>query len=168
MNFRTHGHGQGYLDVNGLIPEAVERVDYRKGRIAPTRATSASSARAQITTRDKMDPFALVEVGQYGYRRFVAGGSAKVGGGDAAVHRPGQVQRGPVGAARGLRGLLRACSSTRSRSATATFQASLNVYDASWAPTEQTPERAIGTPLCEDRFLQPRPDAGAGAPSARS
>jgi outer membrane receptor protein involved in Fe transport len=32
------------------------------------------------------------------------------------------------------------------------FQASLNVYDASWAPTEQTPERTIGTPLCEDRF----------------
>ena len=28
---RTHGHGQGYLDVNGLIPESVERVDYRKG-----------------------------------------------------------------------------------------------------------------------------------------
>src|SRR5690606_34506299 len=21
LNFRTHGHGQGYLDVNGLIPE---------------------------------------------------------------------------------------------------------------------------------------------------
>src|SRR5689334_133129 len=30
-NFRTHGHGQGYLDVNGLIPEIVERIDYRKG-----------------------------------------------------------------------------------------------------------------------------------------
>ena len=31
MNFRTHGHGQGYLDLNGLIPEIVEREDYRKG-----------------------------------------------------------------------------------------------------------------------------------------
>ena len=31
MNFRTHGHGQGYLDVNGLIPEIVKRIDYRKG-----------------------------------------------------------------------------------------------------------------------------------------
>ena len=37
MNFRTHGHGQGYLDVNGLIPEAVERIDYRKG---PYRAST--------------------------------------------------------------------------------------------------------------------------------
>ena len=28
---RTHGHGQGYLDVNGLIPETIDRIDYRKG-----------------------------------------------------------------------------------------------------------------------------------------
>ncbi len=40
MNLRTHGHGQGYLDLNGLIPEVVERVDYRKGPIARTSATS--------------------------------------------------------------------------------------------------------------------------------
>jgi outer membrane cobalamin receptor len=31
INLRTHGHGQGYLDVNGLIPETIERIDYRKG-----------------------------------------------------------------------------------------------------------------------------------------
>ena len=31
MNMRTHGHGQGYLDVNGLIPEVIDRIDYRKG-----------------------------------------------------------------------------------------------------------------------------------------
>ena len=32
------------------------------------------------------------------------------------------------------------------------FQASLSVYDSSWAPTEQIPERAIGTLLCADVF----------------
>ncbi|PMU32984.1 TonB-dependent receptor, partial [Pseudomonas sp. FW305-47B] len=31
INMRTHGHGQGYLDLNFLIPELVERIDYRKG-----------------------------------------------------------------------------------------------------------------------------------------
>src|SRR5688500_5377607 len=30
-NLRSHGHGQGYLDVNGLMPGTVERIDYRKG-----------------------------------------------------------------------------------------------------------------------------------------
>jgi outer membrane cobalamin receptor len=27
MNMRTHGHGQGYLDLNGLIAETVDRID---------------------------------------------------------------------------------------------------------------------------------------------
>lgn len=31
MNMRTHAHGQGYADLNLLIPEMVERVDYTKG-----------------------------------------------------------------------------------------------------------------------------------------
>jgi outer membrane receptor protein involved in Fe transport len=28
MNLRSHGHGQGYLDLNGLIPEVVAREDH--------------------------------------------------------------------------------------------------------------------------------------------
>ena len=31
INFRTHGHGQGYLDLNFIIPELTERLDFRKG-----------------------------------------------------------------------------------------------------------------------------------------
>ena len=31
LNLRSHGHGQGYLDINGLLPEIVDRIDYRKG-----------------------------------------------------------------------------------------------------------------------------------------
>ena len=31
VNMRTHGHGQGYLDFNFIIPETVERIDFRKG-----------------------------------------------------------------------------------------------------------------------------------------
>ena len=30
-NMRSHGHGQGYTDLNFIIPELVERIDYRKG-----------------------------------------------------------------------------------------------------------------------------------------
>ena len=30
MNLRSHGHRQGYLDLNGVVPEIVAREDYRK------------------------------------------------------------------------------------------------------------------------------------------
>src|ERR1051325_4530516 len=31
VNLPTHGHGEGYADMNTVIPEFVERVDFRKG-----------------------------------------------------------------------------------------------------------------------------------------
>ena len=31
INLTTHGHGQGYLDMNFIIPEVVQTVEYRKG-----------------------------------------------------------------------------------------------------------------------------------------
>jgi outer membrane receptor protein involved in Fe transport len=151
MNFRTHGHGQGYLDVNGLIPEAVERVDYRKGPYRADAGDFSFVGSAQITTRDTMAPFALVEAGQYGYRRLVAGGSAKVGGGDLLVVGQAKFNDGPWELPEdfdGYSGLIKYSAPVGD----GRFQASLHIYDASWAPTEQTPERVVGTPLCADRY----------------
>ena len=31
VNMRTHGHGQGYADLNFLIPELVRQESYEKG-----------------------------------------------------------------------------------------------------------------------------------------
>src|SRR6476620_9888013 len=31
VNMPSHGHGQGYSDLNFLIPELVDRIEYRKG-----------------------------------------------------------------------------------------------------------------------------------------
>eukprot|EP01034_Spumella_vulgaris_P021071 gene21071-27028_t len=31
VNLRSHAHGQGYADINFLIPELVQQVDYNKG-----------------------------------------------------------------------------------------------------------------------------------------
>lgn len=151
MNFRTHGHGQGYLDVNGLIPESVERVDYRKGPYRADTGDFSFVGSSFITTKDRVQPFATAEVGSYGYRRFVAGGSAKVGGGDLLAIGQAKFNDGPWELPEdfeGYSGLVKYSAPIGN----ADFQVSLNIYDASWNPTEQLPERVIGTPLCEDRY----------------
>ncbi|WP_126173912.1 TonB-dependent receptor [Altericroceibacterium xinjiangense] len=150
MNFRTHGHGQGYLDVNGLIPETVQRVDYRKGPYRADTGDFSFVGSAFLTTRDRMEPFALVEAGQYGYSRFVAGGSVPVGGGDLLAVGQAKYNDGPWELPEdfsGYSGLLKYSAPLGA----GTFQATLNLYDASWAPTEQIPVRAVGT-LLEDRY----------------
>jgi outer membrane receptor protein involved in Fe transport len=151
MNFRTHGHGQGYLDVNGLIPESVERVDYRKGPYRADTGDFSFVGSSFITTRDTMDPFATVEVGSYGYRRFVGGGSVSLGNGDLLVIGQAKLNDGPWELPEdyeGYSGLIKYSTPLGAGD----FQLALHLFDATWAPTEQLPERVIGTPLCEDRF----------------
>lgn len=151
MNFRTHGHGQGYLDVNGLIPEIVERVDYRKGPYRADTGDFSFVGSSFITTRDRMEPFALVEAGAFNYYRFVAGGSVPVGSGDLLVVGQAKYYDGPWELPEdfdGYSGLLKYSAPL----GMGTFQASLNVFHATWAPTEQLPERLIGTDLCEDAY----------------
>lgn len=151
VNFRTHGHGQGYLDVNGLIPESVERVEYRKGPYRADTGDFSFVGASFITTMDRVDPFASAEVGSYGYRRFVAGGSASMGGGDLLVMGQAKFNDGPWELPEdftGYSGLLKYSAPLGEGD----FQIALQWFDASWAPTEQLPERVIGTPLCEDRF----------------
>ena len=31
VNMRTHAHAQGYMDLNFIIPEIIERIDFQKG-----------------------------------------------------------------------------------------------------------------------------------------
>jgi len=151
MNFRTHGHGQGYLDVNGLIPEIVERVDYRKGPYRADAGDFSFVGSSQITTRDTMAPFALAEAGMYDYYRFVAGGSLKLGAGDLLLVGQAKFYNGPWELPEdfdGYSGFIKYSVPL----GMGTFQASLNIFDASWAPTEQLPERLIGTDRCEDVY----------------
>lgn len=144
MNFRTHGHGQGYLDVGGLIPETVERVEYRKGPYRAEDGDFGFVGSARISTKDRVEPFIAAEYGGYGYRRAVAGGSAVVAGGDLLFIGQAKLYDGPWDLPEDMEsyaGLLKYSIDTP----IGRVRASANLYSARWNPTEQIPERAIGT-----------------------
>jgi len=150
MNFRTHGHGQGYLDVGGLIPETVERIEYRKGPYRAEDGDFSFVGSARITTKDKVAPFISAEVGAYSYQRYVAGVSTRLAGGDLLFIGQAKYNDGPWALPEDLRsyaGLLKYSRETPM----GTIRLSGNVYSARWNPTEQIPERAIGT-LVKDAF----------------
>ena len=150
LNFRTHGHGQGYLDINGLIPETVRRVDYRKGPYRADVGDFSFVGSTTITTHDRMKPFAQVELGEYNYRRYVAGGSTPVAGGDLLLVGQLKYNDGPWDLPEDFDAAMGYAKYSRPLG-DGTFQTSLSYYDATWAPTEQLPQRAVGT-LVEDRY----------------
>jgi outer membrane receptor protein involved in Fe transport len=150
LNFRTHGHGQGYLDINGLIPETVRRVDYRKGPYRADAGDFSFVGSSTITTHDRMEPFAKVELGAYDYLRYVAGGSVPVAGGDLLLVGQLKYNDGPWDLPEDFDGAMGYAKYSRPLGG-GTFQTSFSYYDATWAPTEQLPERAVGS-LVEDRY----------------
>lgn len=160
MNFRTHGHGQGYLDLNGLIPEIVGREDFRKGPYRADGGDFALAGAAYMTTVDGFArPWLSVEGGSYGWRRVAAGGTVRdLGPGDLTLVAQGKVYDGPWQQPEHLRHYS-GFAKYRVPVGAGTLEASLHAYRATWRPTEQIPERIIGTPLCPDVFCSPDPSA---------
>ena len=81
VNMPTHGHGQGYLDLNFVIPELVDRIVYRKGTYYPEYGNFSAAGAADLTYKTAAKPFMAYTGGDNGYSRAVAGGSVTAFGG---------------------------------------------------------------------------------------
>ncbi|WP_390548262.1 TonB-dependent receptor [Qipengyuania sp. MTN3-11] len=150
INMPTHGQGQGYLDFNFLIPETIERIDFRKGPYFADVGDFSSAGTIAFTTVDVLAPFAEVEIGEFGFLRGVAGGSAKAGSGDILIAAEAQSYDGPWVLEEDLErfvGLVKYSG----ESGAARYSVQFNAYDARWTSTDQVPERAVASGLI-DRF----------------
>jgi len=143
VNMPTHGHGQGYSDLQFLIPELVDRMQYRKGPYAANVGDFASAGSASIDYFRTLDTsFAEWSVGGHGYRRGLLAGSPQAGGGNLLYALEWTQNNGPwvlpedLGK---LNGLLRYSQGTRDNGWSVTGMA----YKASWDSTDQVPQRAI-------------------------
>ena len=70
VNMRTHGHGQGYADINFLIPELIASLRIRKGPYFADEGDFSSAGSLHIDYFDKLQPgLAQVTLGSFGYAR---------------------------------------------------------------------------------------------------
>ena len=75
-NKPTHAHGQGYADVNYLIPELIERIDYRKGPYDAASGDFTSAGSAHVVYKKALDANVFdVTLGAFGYQRVLMAGS---------------------------------------------------------------------------------------------
>ncbi|MGD1084077.1 MAG: TonB-dependent receptor [Verrucomicrobiota bacterium] len=83
LNLPSHAHGEGYSDMNIVIPEFVERVDYEKGPYYADVGDFGSAGAARLVFYKTLpQDFLTVEGGMYGYERGVFGASQKLGAGN--------------------------------------------------------------------------------------
>ena len=143
VNMPTHGHGQGWSDVNFLIPELVSGVQFKKGPYYAEEGDFSTAGAANINYVNVLDrPFVRVNFGADAFGRVLAAASPRVGKGSvlAAIelgHNDGPWDR-PEGYRR-VNGVLRFTVGDGRNG----FSVTAMGYDASWNATDQIPRRAV-------------------------
>jgi outer membrane receptor protein involved in Fe transport len=142
-NLRTHGHGQGYTDLNFIIPELISRVDYWKGPYYANIGDFASAGGAYMYYSENLkEGIALGTLGNYGYARALLAGSAAAGPGVVTYGLEYLHNDGPWDVPdhfRKLNGFLRYVTPVGDGKLGLTAMA----YGGKWNSTDQVPQRAI-------------------------
>ena len=143
VNMRTHGHGQGYLDLSFVIPELVESVSFAKGPYRAENGDFATAGSARFKTVDTLDtPFAKAEIGTSDYYRFVAAGSTKLGASDVLLGVEARYDDGPYDLSQKVR-LFSGFAKWTGPLGGGTLRASATGYHVDFRSSEQVPLRAI-------------------------
>jgi TonB-dependent Receptor Plug Domain len=83
VNLPSHAHGQGYADLNFLIPELVDAIEFKKGPFYPEVGdfSGAGAANIRLVTR-LPEGIANLQLGQFGYARALLAESPSLGPGN--------------------------------------------------------------------------------------
>jgi outer membrane receptor protein involved in Fe transport len=168
LNLPSHGHGQGYTDLNFLIPELVQAVDYEKGPYFADEGDFSSAGAAEIHTFDVLPRgIAKLEGGQFDYGRALVADSPSLWGGHLLYALEGAFDGGPWDHPDDYtkaNGLLRFSRGD----ARGGFSVTGAGYLGDWSATDQVPERAVREGLI-DRFGAIDPsDAGRSSRASLS
>jgi outer membrane receptor protein involved in Fe transport len=159
INFRTHGHAQGYLDLNFIIPEIIERVDYRKGPYYADAGDFSLAGSNAFKTYDELeDSFSELILGNDEELRFVTAGSFGFADGTLLYAFEHEQTNGPFVLDQDVRkvnGLVKYTGSIGGVRSQITAMA----YDSEWISTNQVPQRAVDSGLI-GRFGFIDPDLG--------
>jgi outer membrane receptor protein involved in Fe transport len=159
VNFPTHAHGQGYSDLNFLIPELVERVRYKKGPYSVEEGDFAAAGAAHIEYFRRLPAsFAEVGVGENGYRRGLLAGSPSVGAGNLLYALEWQENDGPWTVPENY-GRLNAALRYSQGVWDNGFALTAMAYRGQWTATDQVARRALDSGLL-DRYGSLDPSSG--------
>ncbi|MGH8854980.1 MAG: TonB-dependent receptor plug domain-containing protein, partial [Telluria sp.] len=143
VNQRSHAHGQGWTDLNFLIPELVARLDYRKGPYSATEGDFSSAGKASLAYANRLvSPLASVTLGQDNYARTVLAGSPEAAGGHLLYALELMKNDGPWTRPDGYRKINAVLRYSRGF-ANNGWNVTAMHYRGHWNATDQVPLRAV-------------------------
>ena len=143
VNQRSHAHGQGWTDLNFLIPELATGLRYKKGPYDASEGDFASAGAVDIRYADSLERgLASVGLGQNGFRRVLLADSPDFASGKLLYALEGQRNDGPFTQPDRFRksnGVLRYSQGDAANGWNVTGMA----YTGQWNATDQIPKRAV-------------------------
>ncbi|MGO9325910.1 MAG: TonB-dependent receptor [Terracidiphilus sp.] len=139
LNLPSHAHGEGYSDMNIVIPEFVKRVNFEKGPYYANVGNFSSAANAHVEFFKTLpENFFTVEGGTHTYGRAVFGASQKLGPGNLLYGGEEYYYNGPWVHPDGfnkINGILTYSQGDDTRGASITAHA----YHGKWNSSDQIP-----------------------------
>lgn len=143
INMRTHAHGQGYTDLNFIIPELINRIDYKKGPYFADEGDFASAGAAHLRLMNKLPHgIATISLGNNQYQRAVLANSVATNEGNLLYGLEINRNNGPWDLPEQVRkysGILRYSGGTANYG----FSLTALAYQNQWRSTDQVPLRAV-------------------------
>lgn len=143
VNMPTHAHGQGYADLNFVIPELVSGIAYRKGPYYAEVGDFSAAGAAQIEYATGL-PHSIgsITIGEHDYKRALVAGSPNFAGGTLLYGVELVGQDGPWDNPENFRKLNTTLRYGRGSQADGLCVTAM-AYKANWDATDQIPQRAV-------------------------
>jgi hypothetical protein len=162
VNQPTHAHGQGYTDLNFMIPELTDELIYTKGPYYANVGDFGAVGSVHLTYRDTIEDQVSATAGTLGFQRIFGAGSQSLAGGNFLAAVEVQHYDGPFVTpddARKENLVLRYSEGDAQNGYSLTGM----LYHQVWTNTTDIPLRAITEGFVPDRFGTLDPSDGGHA-----
>jgi len=162
INQPTHAHGQGYTDLNFMMPELADELSYTKGPYYANVGDFGAVGSVRVNYRDTIPDQVSATVGTLGFQRIFSAGSEPLGDGHLLAAVELQYYDGPFVTpddARKENVVLRYSEGDEHNG----YSVSLMVYHQIWTNTTDIPIRAITEGVVPNRFGTLNPTDGGRA-----
>ena len=151
INMRTHGHGQGYTDLNFIIPELVSNITYKKGPYYADVGDFSGAGSAQMKTAKRFDQGRVeFTAGEDNYYRLLAMDSVNSAGGEWLYALEANRYDGPWTDIEEDLDKLNAVLKHTRQLANSELSVTMMLYDNSWNSADQIPQRAVDRGLIDE------------------
>jgi len=160
LNLASHAHGQGYADMNVVIPELIDRLDFEKGPYYAENGDFSTVGAAHLVFADTLPADIIkIEAGSDGYFRGLVATSSALASGNLLVGLEVYHENGPwvvPDEYTRYNGMLKYSSGSASLGYSVTAMA----YHGRWNSTDQVAESAVASGLIPFYGSQSPTDGG--------